>query len=349
MKKKVLLGMSGGVDSSVAAMMLQNDGFEVIGITFLFSELDEQNTSAVSEAQQLAEKLGFQHIVADLRETFNDLIVRYFIDEYQKGNTPFPCARCNPEVKFKYLLQYASLYHCDFIATGHYAQVSLHNDRKYIVKGLDIEKDQSFFLWGLNGDVLDRMLLPLGGLLKKGSREYAMKLGFSKLSAKKDSLGVCFIEGNNYRHFLEEKGIKSKPGNFVNKNGEVLGRHSGIFNYTIGQRRGLGLEVNKPIFVSDINAAKNEIVLKEYDELYKNRITVSDIKFIDIQEINNNKVFSLKIRYRLQNTPCKIKFLTNNRAIVHLLEPVAMVANGQTAVFYDDDRVIGGGFIESSE
>lgn len=149
MKKRVLLGMSGGVDSSVAAMMLQNDGFEVIGITFLFAELDAQNSSAVRDARQLAKKLGIQHIVADLRETFNALIIHYFVDEYKKGNTPFPCARCNPEVKFKYLLKYASLYQCNFIATGHYAQVGLHNNKKYIFKGLDTEKDQSFFFGDL--------------------------------------------------------------------------------------------------------------------------------------------------------------------------------------------------------
>ena len=182
------------------------------------------------------------------------------------------------------------------------------------------------------------MLLPLGDLNKTVTREYANHKGFHSLAIKKDSLGICFNEGNDYRTFLKLKGVKSEPGNFVDIKGEI-----------IGQRRGLGLTTKKPVFVSSINAVKNEIVLTEYKNLYKRKILINGIKFVHIQEITIIKIFSVKIRYRLQTTPCRIELVNTNKAIVHLLEPLAMVANGQTAVFYDVDRVVGVGFIENSE
>ncbi|MCG6190750.1 tRNA 2-thiouridine(34) synthase MnmA [Maribellus maritimus] len=348
-KGRVLLGMSGGVDSSVAAMMLQKDGYEVVGLTFIFSELKEQNEFAVKEAQKLAQEIGIEHFVCDLRSEFTKLIVNYFTQEYQKGRTPFPCAICNPELKFKNLLKNAEIYHCNYIATGHYARIKKHKGKQYIFEGTDTEKDQSFFLWGLDKEVLNKLILPLGALNKMQTREYANTLGFSCLSQKKDSLGICFIEENNYRKFLKSKCIEFKRGYFVDKEGRVLGRHSGILNYTIGQRRGLGISANKPMFVSGISATTNEIVLSDYEDLYKNKILVSNMKCVDIQEFDKDKVFIVRIRYRLQNTPCKINILHKDQAIVYLLEPVAMVANGQTAVFYDGNRLVGGGFIESSE
>ncbi len=349
MKTKVLLGMSGGVDSSVAAMMLQKKGYEVNGVTFLFSELEKENSIIVEEARNLAKSLKIKHTVLDLKNEFNELIVRYFTNQYLEGKTPFPCAKCNPEVKFKNLLKVAEEQECEYIATGHYAQIMIHNSRNYIFKGVDPEKDQSFFLWGLDSSIINRLILPLGSLNKVETREYANQLGFKKLSQKKDSLGVCFIEGNDYRDYLKSKGIKSNPGNFVNKGGEIIGQHSGIINYTIGQRHGLGLNTNKPVFVSKMNAYRNEILLTGYDDLYKNKIFVKGLKFINKEEVTITKIFTLKIRYRLQNTPCRVELIHNDKAIVHLEEPLAMIADGQTAVFYEGDRVVGGGFIESSE
>ena len=349
MKRRVLLGMSGGVDSSVVAMLLLREKYEVIGITFLFSNLDDQNVQVVKEADLLAKKLEIEHYVADLREEFSEHIIRYFTKEYSSGNTPFPCAKCNPDVKFKNLVLYAKEYNCDFISTGHYAKILDYNNNKYVSKGSDAEKDQSFFLWGLNSEVLNKLVLPLGTVNKSDTRKYANSLGFKQLSEKKDSLGICFIEGNNYREFLELNGVKSEPGNFVNKKGEILGEHKGIFNYTVGQRRGLGLNFNKPLFVYDIDTEKCEVVLSEYDDLYKHKLVVKGVKFVDINEIEKNRVFVLKIRYRLQNTPCRIELLDGDEALVHLLEPLAMVARGQTAVFYHGDRVVGRGFIKHSE
>lgn len=349
MKNRVLLGMSGGVDSSVVAMMLQKKGYEVVGITFIFSDLEERNDTAVCDARKLAQKLGIKHFVVDLREEFKRTIVNYFTNEYSKGRTPFPCAKCNPDIKFKNLNEYANEFDCNFIATGHYAKVDVYNNKKYVFQGTDSDKDQSFFLWGLEKNVLDKLILPLGTIKKSDTREYANFLGYNKLSKKKDSLGVCFIEGNNYRKFLESKGVQTTPGNFVNLKGEKIGNHKGIFNYTIGQRRGLGVNFNKPVFVYDINVKKNEIVLSGYEDLYRKKIAVNNLKFIDISEVTSDKIFTLKIRYRLQDTPCSIEMKKGDKAIVHLQEPLAMVAKGQTAVFYDFDRVIGGGSIESSE
>lgn len=349
MKKRVLLGMSGGVDSSVSAMLLQKDGFEVLGITFLFAGLKESNKIIVDEARQLALSLNIEHFVIDLREEFHDKIITYFKSEYLKGSTPFPCAKCNPELKFQKLNEFALQKNCNFISTGHYAKIELHNQKKYFYKGVDPEKDQSFFLWGLSKEIRNKLILPLGNLTKSEVRNNANVMGFNRLANKKDSLGVCFIEGNNYRNFLEKEGILSKPGVFVNESDEILGEHKGIINYTIGQRRGLGINLDRPLFVSEIKPTSNQIVLSEYNSLFKNKIFIKDYYFVDCQEIDYENIYNVKIRYRLQNTPCRIKILNENKAIIELLEPLAMISKGQTTVFYVNDRVVGGGFIESSE
>ncbi len=349
MKKKVLLGMSGGIDSSVAAMLLQDEGFEVIGITFLFSEDKKSNTEITNAAKTLAEKLKIKHIVADFQTEFRDKIISYFIKEYQNGRTPFPCAVCNPTMKFYYLEKFAEKENCDFIATGHYVQIKNYRDTNYIYEGVDKEKDQSFFLWGLNKNLLQKLKFPLGRYSKTEIREIAKKRGFVKLSEKKDSLGICFIEGNDYRKFLQKEGIISVPGNFVNEKGDILGKHNGIINYTIGQRHGLGINLNFPVFVSEIRLDQNEIVLGKYEELYRSKIILNNFQYVDIEEIKYENTYAVKVRYRLQLTPCKINILNDQRAEVELLNSEAMIANGQTAVFYDGDRVVGGGFIESSE
>jgi len=348
--KRILLGMSGGTDSSVSALLMQKSGLEVIGATFVFSELEKQNQKNIKDAKQLAEALNIKHHVIDLHAEFKEKIIKRFIQEYSEGKTPFPCAFCNPELKFKNLKQLAAQYKCDFIATGHYAIVAEDGGKKYISKGTDPEKDQSFFLWGLNEEIINSLILPLGKLYKTQVRKMASEHGLSDyLAEKKDSTGICFIEGNNYRKYLNDKGITAVEGNFVNRTGAVLGKHNGIINYTIGQRRGLGINLNKPVFVSEIRAAKNEIVLDEFNALFKTKIWIKNIHFVHFESIKHNVKYIVKIRYRLQETQCKINILDGNHAEIHLMEPVAMVANGQTAVIYKDNRVIGGGFIERSE
>jgi tRNA-specific 2-thiouridylase len=349
MRKRVLLGMSGGIDSSVSAMLLQEQGYEVVGITFLFGEMVEVNETFSRDAKALADKLGIKHLTINLQKEFKNTVIKYFVDEYLNGRTPFPCAYCNPKVKFYYLEEYAKKENCAFIATGHYAQIKEYKGKKYIYQGVDPEKDQSFFIWGLSENLIQKLIFPLGGFEKTEIRKNAKDRGFVTLSKKKDSLGICFIEGNDYRKFLQKDGVKSEPGNFVDTSGYILGKHQGITNYTIGQRRGLGLNLNSPIFVAEINLDDNEIVLANYKDLYRNILVIKDIQISDNQVINSSVSLIVKVRYRLQETPCELNILDGSRAEVKLLQPEAMIAAGQTAVFYDKDRLVGGGFIESSE
>lgn len=349
MKPRVLLGMSGGVDSSVSAFLLQEMGYEVVGVSFLFYGEEADFNDSFTDAKNLADKLNIRHFIVDLRSDFRNTVINYFTNGYKEGKTPFPCAWCNPQMKFKALLQYAEREKCDWIATGHYAQIKSYHNRKFIFEGVDPDKDQSFFLWGLNSSVLDKLILPLGSYTKSEIRKLAAERGFEKLSGKKDSLGICFTPNGDYREFLKNEGIFSEPGNFVNTKGEILGRHSGIINYTVGQRRGLGVNLNFPVFVSEIRPDDNEIVLAEYSDLYRTKVFINNTHFIDIQEINAVEIYNVKIRYRLQLTPCNLNILEEGRAEVRLLKPEAMISAGQTAVFYDGARVIGGGFIEKSE
>lgn len=349
MKKKVLLGMSGGIDSSVSAMLLLEQGYDVVGVTFLFTGKKEENQKISKEAQDLAEKLSIKHLIVDLQNEFRSIVIKYFKEEYLAGRTPFPCAFCNPRVKFHYLEKIQEQENCDFIATGHYAQIKEFRGEKYIYQGIDPDKDQSFFLWGLNRKLIDKLIFPLGGYEKKRIRKMAIERGFISLSKKKDSLGICFIEGNDYRNFLKKEGIKTESGNFVDQNGEVLGRHTGIANYTVGQRRGLGLNLNFPVFVAEIRLDTNEIVLAEYNDLYKQKIIIKDYYIIDNQINNDSDNLIVKVRYRLQETPCELNILSKTRAEVRLLKPEAMIAPGQTAVFYKSERLVGGGFIELAE
>jgi len=247
------------------------------------------------------------------------------------------------------LQKYAETEKCDFIATGHYAQIKLFNGKPYIYEGADPDKDQAFFLWGLNNELVSKLLFPLGAYSKTEIKSIAKERGFVRLTEKKESLGICFIEGSNYRKFLEKEGVVSPPGNYVNTKGEILGKHKGITNYTIGQRRGLGLNLNFPVFVSEIRVDANEIVLGKYEDLYRSKLVLNGCQFVDKEEIKTDCIYQVKVRYRLQLTPCRIHILDKGRAEVELLNSEAMIANGQTAVFYDGDRLIGGGFIESSE
>lgn len=349
MNKRVLLGMSGGIDSSVAAMLLQEQGYEVVGITFIFSGSDANNHHFLAEAKNLADSLHIKHLTLDLRKEFEELVIRYFIDEYSKGHTPFPCAYCNPILKFKYLYEYAEIENCDFIATGHYVKTGFYEGKKYLYQGNDPWKDQTFFLWGLKRTVVDRLIFPLGDFQKTEIREFAHQKGFISLAKKKDSLGLCFIEGNNYRNFLEKKGVKSVPGNFVDESGTVLGQHEGFTNYTIGQRRGLGIQLNFPVWVAEIRPDANEIVLAKYEDLYRSKIIIKNYYILDREVVEQGIELLVKVRYRLQETPCRLNILDETRAEVELLKPEAMIAPGQTAVLYDGTRLVGGGFIESSE
>jgi len=356
MSKRVLLGMSGGTDSSVSAMLLQKQGYEVIGVTFQLLEHDgslkqqhENFPQYIVDAQNLAQKLDIQHYVLDLRDTFRTEIIDYFVDEYVSGRTPFPCVVCNNVIKWKYLLSEAKTLRCDYVATGHYVKKAYVNKYIHIEQGLDPEKDQSFFLWGMTQEVLEKCLFPLGEYTKETVRKIAIENGFPAIAKKKESMGVCFIEGTDYRPFLEEelskRNISITNGNFVDSQGSIIGTHNGYPFYTVGQRRGLGLVPKEPIYVNEIRKESNEVVVGPRQELFRNEIYLTNYNLINETEILSKESVIVKIRYRKQATPGKIHKINNSTLRVELLEPLDAIASGQTAVFYEQSRVLGGGFI----
>lgn len=345
--KKVLLGMSGGTDSSVSAILLKEAGYEVIGITFRFYDRDE-NVQHLKDAQDLAAKLGIEHRIYDARETFKHKILDYFISEYMNGRTPVPCVICNNELKWKLLYDIATEEKIDYISTGHYVQTTEVDGKHYIIQGKDPEKDQSFFMWGLLDAIIAKMLLPLGGLCKSEVRAIAADKGFERAATKKDSLGVCFCPGD-YRPFLKQFVDSSaiRPGRFVDTNGKFLAKHEGYPFYTVGQRRGLGINFQHAVFVKEIDAESNTIVLAELKDMYHSRMFLKDICFIDEADIDILPL-TCKIRYRKQENTCKVHLTGNKTAEVVFDEPLNAIAPGQSAVFYFNDRVIGGGIIVSA-
>lgn len=345
--KKVLLGMSGGTDSSVSAILLKEQGYEVIGITFRFYDRDE-NTQHLKDAQELAAKLGIEHRIFDARETFKNRILDYFVSEYMSGRTPVPCVICNNELKWKLLYDIAQEEEIDYISTGHYIQTTEVDGKHYIIQGTDPEKDQSFFMWGLSDEIIAKMLLPLGSLSKSDVRRIAAERGFERAATKKDSLGVCFCPGD-YRPFLKQFVDPSliKPGRFVDINGKFLAKHEGYPFYTVGQRRGLGINFQHAVFVKEIDAATNTIVLAELKDMYHTRMLLKDTCFINPDDIQNLPL-TCKIRYRKQENSCTIRLNEDRTAEVTFDEPLHAIAPGQSAVFYHKNRVIGGGIIVSA-
>ncbi len=340
--------MSGGIDSSVAALLLQQKGFEIIGVTFILSPYHHPESPSVQLAGNVCDKLNIPHKVVDLRQPFHDLVITNFLTEYANGRTPFPCALCNPGIKFKFLQEMADHFQTEFIATGHYVRTDGYNEDILISQGIDKKKDQSFFLWGLKPGILKRTLFPLGDLTKNEVRDIALKHGLDQVEKQKESHGICFIRGKNYREFLQEYGFSSQSGDFLDKEGQKIGIHNGYFHYTIGQRRGLGITSQKPLFVSSIIPDKNEVILGDFADLYKSKIILNDGYFERFRERAAHHIYSVRIRYRLQETLCRVHLLSNGQARLELLKPLAMVAPGQTAVIYENEHVLGGGFIASS-
>lgn len=348
MKKRVLLGMSGGIDSTVSALLLKQQGFEVLGITFnLFPSTNAEKQR--KDVTALCDNLGIEHYFFDLQKEFRTEIIDYYTSEYLDGRTPFPCVVCNVKIKWKYLNEQARLKNCDFIATGHYVQKKNVEKKYFIQKGIDLDKDQSFFLWNLSQEIIGKCVFPLGSLFKKEVRQIASKNGFEVLSEKKESMGACFIENSDYRIFLqkemEAKGIEVGPGKFVNTNGEIIGFHKGYPFYTIGQRRGLNLNTNGSNYVLKIDADTNKIVIGAKKELYKKQIKLTDYILNDQKYLDEEKEIIVKIRYRKQSNLAVLKKISNELILVDLKVELDSIASGQTAVFYDGDLVIGGGFI----
>ncbi|MGL4993286.1 MAG: tRNA 2-thiouridine(34) synthase MnmA [Bacteroidales bacterium] len=349
MTKRVLLGMSGGTDSSVSAMLLQEAGYEVVGVTFRFYD-SEDSAVHIKDAQELALRLGIEHRVFDARERFESKILSYFVEEYMSGRTPVPCVLCNNELKWRLLADIAQEESIDYISTGHYVRVEKHDDGLYYVRqGLDPDKDQSFFLWGLDQDILSKMLLPLGSMSKVEVREFAANRGFERAATKRDSLGVCFCPGD-YRPFLSSRVEASliTEGNFVSSSGEVLGRHKGVPFYTVGQRRGLGLNFQKAVFVKELRPATNEVVLANLNEMYHMGMLLKDVCFNKEDNLYSEDLIC-RIRYRKQQRRARVELLDGGRASVRFDEAEHSIAPGQSAVFYIGDRVVGGGIIVSAQ
>ena len=259
--------MSGGIDSTVAAMLLLEQGYELVGVTFrTFDSIKESclarekgccSVESIMEAKHMAKTLGFEHHILDFRDTFREHVIANFISEYSRGRTPNPCVLCNSHIKWGELVKAADEYGCDLIATGHYAQIAEHRGHWYLRNAVDTHKDQTYFLWMLTEENLRRTVFPLGGLTKPEVRQIAFDHGFEKLSKKSESQEICFVPNNDYRQFLSEQGVQVPSGKFVNAEGKVLGEHTGFCNYTIGQRKGLGVALGTPQFVTKIDTARN--------------------------------------------------------------------------------------------
>lgn len=355
--------MSGGIDSTVAAILLLRQGYDVVGVTYRTWDSVSQGCfekekgcctiNAIMEAKKMAQQMGFPHHFLDIRQEFRDSVIKNFIDEYLAGRTPNPCVVCNAEIKWGEVLKLADRLGCDYIATGHYAQIQKIDEKYYLKKGVDTHKDQTYFLWRLPQSVLKRTLFPLGELTKQEVRKIAFDAGYEKLSRKAESQEICFIPDNDYREFLRKEAPKyhtiCKEGNFVDASGKVLGQHKGYPNYTIGQRKGLGIALGHPVFVSKINPNTNEIVLADREHLLTKTVIASDCIFVDRDSLHNGIEVEARIRYKSPATKATISFDDNidkNRVNVIFKDDVWAVASGQSIVFYKNDLIVGGGVIE---
>lgn len=335
--------MSGGIDSTATCLMLKEQGYEIVGLT-MWVWGDEP-----VDARRLAQSMGIKHYIADERESFRQVIVQNFIDEYRQGRTPNPCVMCNPLFKFRILTEWADRMDCDYIATGHYTCLEERQGKVYIVAGDDDKKDQSYFLWRLSQSVLSRCLFPLGQFTKLQVRDYLREKGYALKAEEGESMEVCFIQGD-YRDFLRQHSPEIDreigPGWFVNGAGVKLGEHKGFPYYTIGQRKGLEIALGKPAYVLKINPQKNTVMLGDAEQLLTDYMLIEQEQFIDEADLQSDEL-TVRIRYRSKPIPCQVMMLEDGRRLVHFLHPASAIAPGQSAVFYIGKRVIGGSFIAS--
>ena len=341
--------MSGGTDSSVAAMRLLEEGYEVTGVTFRFHERDG-DTAYLEEARSLAGQLGMVHLTCDVREEFRRSVVDYFVREYMEGHTPVPCTVCNNLLKWPLLARLADEHGIFHLATGHYARCVERDGRFLLAPAVDADKDQTFFLWGLPQHILRRMLLPMGSLTKAEARQFAAGKGFARVAEKRDSVGICFCPGD-YRSFLRRHPLAAnvRPGRFIDEEGHLLGWHEGYPFYTVGQRRGLGIHINRPVFVKEISPVTNEVTLASLSALEKTEMWLTDWNMADERRLLNRADVVVKIRYRKQANYCTVTLREDNRLHVSLHDPLIAVAPGQAAAFYDSEGLLlGGGIIADS-
>lgn len=356
--KKVMLGMSGGVDSSVAAAILLQQGYEVIGVTLqIWQDMDEEmkkseggccSLSAVDDARRVANKLGIPYYVLNFKDIFNKTVIEYFKEEYFKGRTPNPCIACNRHVKWQAMLDKAVAMGIDYIATGHYAKVMLDpaSGRYILKKSVTDKKDQTYALYNLTQEQLGRTLMPVGDYSKEQIREIAKEIGLS-VATKPDSQEICFINDNDYGRFLSENSDKKiVSGKFVDSKGNVLGTHKGIVHYTVGQRKGLGIAFGKPMFVVALDAENNRVILGDDNEVFSDTLTASDLNFISIERPVDGMRVNAKIRYSAKEAPATIHIIDGQKIRVVFDTPQRAITPGQSVVFYNGDIVVGGGTID---
>ena len=357
-KKRAVVAMSGGVDSSVAAALLARDGYEVVGVTMRLFNAPNENVARlnksccsledVEDARAVCRKIGAKHYFLNFEEEFQKHVVDYFVGEYERGRTPHPCLACNDRLKFEFLVRRAELMDADVVATGHYARIREDNGEYKLLAGIDSMKDQSYVLYTLSQEQLSKLALPIGDYSKDEIREVARELGLS-IADKPDSQDICFIPDGDYNRFIEPRLKRKAPGDIVDAEGKVLGEHEGIHGFTIGQRKRIPIfnSTPRPMYVTDINAESGQVTVGPAENLMKTRLYASGVNWISGSAPVEPITAEARIRYNGRNTPAKVRSVDGG-AEIEFDEPVRAITPGQAVVFYKDDVVLGGGLIETS-